>query len=364
MKTNVKGLVIAMALVVPLVLGQCSDANDEVVEQTMKPLVYDNIAVKTAHKQGSIKFYLTVEYIDAEWKIYPEKTGEKSALNMSVTYDIGAVLVLTNSTGDIYPGDYWVAVTEPGKTESERLKLTVREQAKTPSPETSISSVAKTDAVQKSVTFYIDNAEVYTAADWKLAQTAGIGVMLTVNGEILTLSHSTDVPVGTYYVSVTDEGKSESERLRLTVTAFVAGYTPVPLPNPASFTKTALKQPSVAFQMANNTYFDPTWKLYGTYAAAIAGKGYITNVTTSYSDNILTLHSSPDVSAGIYYVTATDGVLKESAPAKLTVNEYEAPPTLLPAADGSTIIAKTTPIQTSVVVKLSNSTAYPSNTTW
>ena len=55
----------AMTLLVPLALGQCTDSN-ETVEQTARPRVFDNVAVKLAPEQRSVDFYLTDEFADAD----------------------------------------------------------------------------------------------------------------------------------------------------------------------------------------------------------------------------------------------------------------------------------------------------------
>lgn len=99
---------------------------------------------------------------------------------------------------------------------------------KSATPAASVSSVAKTAATQASVSFTLTNSPayangqtwtVYTSAD---GSEEASGVSAANTGNTLTLSHASDLPAGTYYVSVTETGKAESDRLALAVTA----YTP------------------------------------------------------------------------------------------------------------------------------------------
>ncbi|MDR1786460.1 MAG: InlB B-repeat-containing protein [Spirochaetaceae bacterium] len=58
---------------------------------------------------------------------------------------------------------------------------------------------------------------VYTAASGNTLASGVLGVAVTVSGSTLTLSHASNVPEGTYYVSVIEPGKGESGRLALYV---------------------------------------------------------------------------------------------------------------------------------------------------
>lgn len=95
-------------------------------------------------------------------------------------------------------------------------------------PVASITTVSKTAATQASVSFALTNNPAYADNQmWTVysavygADTAN-GITASNTGNTLTLTHATDVPAGTYYAAVTENGKSESGRLALTVEA----YTP------------------------------------------------------------------------------------------------------------------------------------------
>ncbi|GHT39257.1 hypothetical protein AGMMS49965_04800 [Bacteroidia bacterium] len=366
MKANVKGLKsLVIVLLVPFVLGQCTDRSEEVVvvEQTNMPQVFEAVAVKVEPTQERVQFYLTSEYLDAEWKVYPSATEKRQAAGLTATCDNGAMLVLTHIT-DIRPSTYYVSATVPGKTESERMPLTVLAQVETETPVTSIPTVAKSGNTQTNVSFTLDNAEVYSSlSKWKLYMLEGgtglvPAVTARLSGEILTLTHNTDVPERTYWVAVADEGKSESKRMELTVIHYDPKQTPAPQPENATVTKTSTEQANVAFPM-RNAYNDPQWTLY----ASAAGGVPITNVLVSFSGNTLTLSHTPDVPDGAYFLTATDEGLLESAPVKLTVNKYTAPPTATPTAD-MTNFAKTALEQSSAVFALTNMPPYSVATSW
>ncbi|GHT21903.1 hypothetical protein AGMMS4957_11410 [Bacteroidia bacterium] len=357
-KLNVKGLV--MALVAPFVLGQCNDSQEEMV-QTDTPDVFEAVVAKTAPKQASVEFDLKTAHSNAEWKVYAAATGTSRAAGITVECYNNAVLVLMHAT-DIRPSTYYVSATEPGKSESGRLPLTVSEQAQTATPETSIASVAKSAKEQASVTFTLDNK--YSSASICLLYSQAVGasgqmfdVVASLKGETLTLMHATDVPERIYFLAVTDKGKTESERLQLMVTKYVPGRTPAPQPVNTSVAKKTPTQLSVEFPMQNTYHSNVEWKVYDT---ATEGAPASVIVTASYSGNTLTLsRTSGDVPEVAYFVTATEPDKTESAPVKLQVNKYTAPQTTLPevAVDS---IAKTTLIQTSVVFTLTNAYAYSS----
>lgn len=97
-------------------------------------------------------------------------------------------------------------------------------QTQSAAPTAGVTSAAKTSATQASVNFTLTSAPTgtYKVYDHATNNTTPNGVSVNVVGTTLTLSHPTDLPTGTYYVSVTETGKTESARLALTVTAYVA----------------------------------------------------------------------------------------------------------------------------------------------
>jgi hypothetical protein len=102
-------------------------------------------------------------------------------------------------------------------------------QLKTPTPGVSSAEAKKIAAVQPSVTFTLTNPGDLTGSTWKVypdenSATEVESVSASNAGATLTLSHSSDIPAGSYYLTATQSGKGESNRLALSVTA----YTPPP----------------------------------------------------------------------------------------------------------------------------------------
>lgn len=113
---------------------------------------------------------------------------------------------------------------DSGENSAVILKLKPR----TATPTTTAATVAKAAATQASVSFTLTNGSAYADnLTWKVyTDAAGVvlanGVTAGRSGETLTLIHASDIPAATYYISVTGEpGKSESDRLALTVSAYV-----------------------------------------------------------------------------------------------------------------------------------------------
>lgn len=111
--------------------------------------------------------------------------------------------------------------------EDEGKVRTWRTLEKSTTPTATTTTVAKTAATQTSVGFTLTNAPVYADDQTWTVYTAATGSTLATGvtasnvGNTLTLSHETDIPAGNYYVSVTETGKAESDRLALTVGAYV-----------------------------------------------------------------------------------------------------------------------------------------------
>lgn len=93
-------------------------------------------------------------------------------------------------------------------------------------PATDTATVAKTAAIQNSVAFPMTTypeGEYKVYGDGSTASEHGT-VTASLSGNILMLTHASDIPEGDYYVSVTETGKAESGRLMLTVGPFVQTY--------------------------------------------------------------------------------------------------------------------------------------------
>ncbi len=96
-------------------------------------------------------------------------------------------------------------------------------------PTATTTTVAKTTATQKAVSFTLTNTPALTGT-WKVyadnsTTTVHSTVAAAISGSTLTLTDSgSDIAAETYYVAVTETGKAESGRLALTVGAY-AGNT-------------------------------------------------------------------------------------------------------------------------------------------
>ena len=117
---------IGMAVLAAALLTEASCGhNAPEPELTDAPAVSTASVAKSTAPQESVTFTLNAPFAkDSVAKVYTQATEKKvsSVVTASIS---GDKLTLTNTTGAILAGDYWVTVTEPGKVESGRLKLTV-----------------------------------------------------------------------------------------------------------------------------------------------------------------------------------------------------------------------------------------------
>jgi hypothetical protein len=111
------------------------------------------------------------------------------------------------------------------------------------------------------VSFTLSSA--YTGTTWKVytastGTTEAPGVSAANSGTALTLTHITDIPAADYYVAATETGKTESARLKLTVTAYVSGdYTIADATNPDLLAKFGVSTASHAFTALHNLISAP-----------------------------------------------------------------------------------------------------------
>jgi len=97
--------------------------------QSAKPEVISDRVKKTAITEETVTFTLTTA-LQGDWRVYSHAGNRTHPDGVSVTVT-GTALSLSRD-GGIPHGDYWVTVTEPDKTESPRLALTVVLDAETP----------------------------------------------------------------------------------------------------------------------------------------------------------------------------------------------------------------------------------------
>jgi ABC-type transporter MlaC component len=300
-------------------------------------------------QNGKATFTLTSTHAaEAVWKVYTQQQGGEIRSGVTVeSYDAAwKTLTLAVTPDGTWPVYCWVSVTEPGKTESSRILLTITgpytaEGESRPPTVGSLAAaaVAKTAASQNTVSFTLSNAP---AGTWKVYGSADGGdvvadVTASVSDSTLTLTASgADLAPGTYYVAVTESGKTESSRLALTVGAYVPPeQTGTPTASVTTVAKTTATQKAINFTLTSNHTGDLLWKVYNV---ELGGTPMIT-VSASFTSSTLTLTASgDDLAAATYYVTVTQGALAESNRLALTVGAYVPPqPSDTPAASVTTV---------------------------
>ncbi|MDR1128000.1 MAG: InlB B-repeat-containing protein [Treponema sp.] len=305
--------------------------------QTPTPTIDPSKAsvAKVTASQTYVEFELTTAPAGT-WKVYGERTGGEALTAVSASLADRKLTLTTTDTAGLAAGTYWVSVTEEGKTESHRLSLTIA-GARTATPTVAVASIEKASGVVKSVNFTV-TATISAEAEWKVYDSADapqasstVTVTFDSTTKALTLTHGTDLPVGTYHVTLTEPGQTESLRLVLTIAA--QGQSPMPAIDPvkASVAKTATTQKSVVFELTSPPA--GTWKVYG----AQTGGTTLTAVSASLADGKLTLTTTETtgLAAKTYYVSLTVSGKTESGRLALTV---VGAPTAVPTVASATIL--------------------------
>jgi len=180
----------------------------------------------------------------------------------------------------------------------------------TPTVAAGNASVEKTETIQPSVIFYLSSSVNGT---WKVYSTetgsalaSGITAEFVAATRALTLKHSLDIPANNYWVSVTETGKTESERLRLTVLPYTPiGQSRTPIFSEDVYYKTSLTDPDATFTLINYNEYGETliWTVFTNSAGTTAAEG----VTGNLDGPVLTLSKTGGIDAGNYYVRVKDG---------------------------------------------------------
>jgi hypothetical protein len=205
----------------------------------------------------------------------------------------------------------------------------------TAAPTASITTIAKTAAVQESVTFTL-SAAYPAGTTWKVyaaetGPTAPAGVTVSVTGTDLTLTHDTDIPAADYWVSATETGKTESARLGLTVNPPLTADTRVlTIDTIPAFDEViyGYDQPAAKNLTIRNsgnaiaTISDVALSGEGASAFELGGSGS----TVDADDSITTRTVQPKagLAAGAYTETITvtyDGGATATAEVSITVNK-------------------------------------------
>ena len=160
--------------------------------------------------------------------------GSTSVMNRTPDLSDYSGVVVTASVN--YNGSDPVTSYNPSNIET--YKYLEFEQGLLPSatPTVAVTTVNKRSAISSQVHFTLTNNPAYLDIhpNWRVytsdtGSEIADGVSILNNGNTLTLSLGSvtdDLPTGTYYVSITETGKTESARLALTVGAYVADPDP------------------------------------------------------------------------------------------------------------------------------------------
>lgn len=149
------------------------------------------------------------------------------ALSDGMEYKLTSSSDWTSASGtvELSQGSYDVRVKASGTvlaSETQTVTIAYTAPEKTTAPTVSDTTYTKTAATNATATFTLTNSPAYGTGTWKVyaaqtGDTLASGVTASSSGSTLTLTHATDVPVGSYWVSFTEDGKTESDRLQLTV---------------------------------------------------------------------------------------------------------------------------------------------------
>ena len=298
--------------------------------QTDAPTFSSTTATLASADATSINFTLSSEIAEATWKVYDAATGgtESTAATVGVS---GTTLTLTGAnSAALTAGTYYVTATVSPKTESERVALTVSAYVapeQTSAPEFTSTTATLASAAATSINFTL-SSEI-AEATWKVYDVATGGTESTaatvgVSGTTLTLTgaNSAALTAGTYYVTATVSPKTESERVALTVSAYVAPeQTSAPEFTSTTATLASAAATSITFTLSA-AIADASWKVYD----AETGNDVSTKATVGVEGTTLTLTAKGEgaLTAGTYYVTATVSPKTESERVSLTVSPYEA----------------------------------------
>ena len=278
---------------------------------------------KTVYPQDAVSFNFAGFGPDEDsvLKVYSDSgaatlsTTVKAELDYSGTPD-KLILKSITAGADVPDAAYYVTVTEPGKTESNPATLTVT-QAKSTKPAVSSASIAKYEFDQTVITFALTST--HSAGTWEgyTALTDGTKVFTgTFAAPNLTLTYTgaeTDIPHGVhYFIQVTEEGKSPSDRLDIVFTEFMPPVSDPPTVAAGNDTERKLDigDTSVNFILSSRHDDSAVFKVYryatGTETVAVTA-------TYNSATDALTLSSAPDaLAATSYYVSVTDKNKTES----------------------------------------------------
>lgn len=361
------------ALIVFFLFGCNNDPPGNV--QSGPPVFSEDVVIKTDYIQPVIELTLSSEHgADSVWKAYDAASGGRALETIVFDYHQPHTLLMISTTGDIEAGDYWITVTERGRSESPRVRITILsiELPPTRTPVTDTPGVNKILAQQNEVRFSLTGEQFASGSVWRAWQTQTCNNLIqgvTVSyyralNEIAIRTTAADLPVRIYWVGVTESGFSESERLALWVLPYTPpGTSSMPFSNMDVVTKTASPQREVSI-ILNSIH--PADTIFFAYDRPTSGNVLI-DVSLAFNPAAreLTLTAArSDLPAGVYYITATEPGLLESERFALTILPFTTPnQTPAPVAEfiGANI-TKSAAVQASVDFTLLSD--HPADSVW
>lgn len=250
-------------------------------------------------------------------KVYADGTTSDIATGVTAVAT-GSALTLTFETSPSVETSYYVSVQADGEVESSRVQVIVKHYAQSTAPAATLENRTKAldqASGQKSIEFTLSTAPsgTYKVYDDNTTNSESTRATVSVVGKTLTLTgkSSADIEAGTYYVSVTEtDGKAESTRLELTVTA----------PLTYGITLKEGENTSVTFSDLKYGYTQPAAK---TVTIANTGTGQITSYTIALSGSGSSKFTLSAVSGGAIAVGGS-GSFTVKPNAGLAVGTYTA----------------------------------------
>ncbi|MBC8015816.1 MAG: hypothetical protein H7X79_08740, partial [Sporomusaceae bacterium] len=221
-------------------------------------------------------------------------------------------------------------------------------QAQSTAPTLTNATVSKSSATQAAVGFTLNSALTGT---WNVydAPTGGnlvSGVTANVTATTLTLTHAVDISASTYYVSLTETGKTESTRLALTVGAYSA---------PTYAVSAATNAVAVNGVTATATFGSSPYTAGATATVTITLSG----TATAAGTHTIGLTSSADAST----ITAPATITKTVYPGGTPTDTFTFTFTMPAKAVGDLVVTNTFIQAQSTVPTVTNATVSKSSAT-
>jgi hypothetical protein len=220
------------------------------------------------------------------------------------------------------------------------ISVEIGQQTKSTTPAANVVTVAKTSATQASVDFALTTAPtgIYKVYADNSTDTEHSTVTAALNSSTLTLSdNGGDIAATAYYISVTESGKSESDRLALIVGAYVpaSSATTGNVTVSGKYGTALASDVDVIITLADDTFKDTltgtdTWitnlpaglSQEATRTNDTHAKITISGTPTAVSDNVAMAVSIP---ADSLNTSVTDLAVTANADAKYAIGRADGP---------------------------------------